>query len=319
MKTLFVEKKAMEIRYERACLLLYHQGKRVSSVPLSQLERIVVAPHVALAAGVLGLVAEKEVALMVVNTRYPARTAVLAGAIKGDVQRRLKQYQLQKDDEFRLHWSISLVQLKTYRQYRFLKRLKNKRADLRYQLTQAIESLQQIYSDLKSVDNKVTSLDSLRGKEGAAAAIYFKALTQVFPADLAFSGRNRRPPKDPVNASLSLAYTLFYQESVNAIKTTGLDSSLGCLHSPYYNRDSLACDLLEPLRPLIDEWVHDLFKQRILRKEDFTLTEACLLQATGKQRFYEAFRGVIPSFRRLLRRYARFAATIVAQYELPSC
>ena len=51
VKTLFVEKKAMELRYERACLLVYQEGKRVSSVPVVQLERIVVAPHVVLSAG----------------------------------------------------------------------------------------------------------------------------------------------------------------------------------------------------------------------------------------------------------------------------
>ena len=65
VKTLFVEKKAMELRYERACLLVYQDGKRVTSVPVVQLERIVVAPHVALTAGVLGLVAEHNVALLV--------------------------------------------------------------------------------------------------------------------------------------------------------------------------------------------------------------------------------------------------------------
>jgi CRISPR-associated protein Cas1 len=120
MKTLFVEKQSMELRYERACLLLYHEGKRVSSVPLAQLERIVVAPHVALSAGVLGLIAEKEVALLVLNNRYPKRTAVLSGSIKGDVHRRMRQYQLHQDEAFRLHWSVQLVRLKTLRQYRLL-------------------------------------------------------------------------------------------------------------------------------------------------------------------------------------------------------
>ena len=69
VKTLFVEKKTMELRYERACLLVYQEGKRVTSVPVVQLERIVVAPHVALSAGVLGLIAEHNVALLVPNSR----------------------------------------------------------------------------------------------------------------------------------------------------------------------------------------------------------------------------------------------------------
>ncbi len=316
MKTLFVEKQSMELRYERACLLLYHEGKRVSSVPLAQLERIVVAPHVALSAGVLGLVAEKEVALLVLNSRYPERIAVLSGSIKGDVHRRMCQYQLHQDDAFRLHWSMQLVRLKTLRQYRLLITLKKNRPDLRYALTQATSALKGMLADL---DTEAVSLASLRGKEGAAAAVYFKAYTQVFAGALNFTDRNRRPPKDPVNVCLSLAYTLFYQEAVNALKASGLDPALGCFHELYYSRDSLACDLLEPVRPLIDAWVYGLFQHHTLRLEDFNLDELCLLQVAGKQRFYEAFRQTVPAFRRLLRRYARFAANIVCQHEFALC
>jgi CRISPR-associated protein Cas1 len=315
MKTLFVEKQSMELRYERACLLLYHEGKRVSSVPLAQLERIVVAPHVALSAGVLGLIAEKEVALLVLNNRYPQRTAVLSGSIKGDIHRRMRQYQLHQDEAFRLHWSVQLVRLKTLRQYRLLLSLRKIRPDLRHALTHAATTLQPLLTDFNAATG-ITSLASLRGMEGAAAAIYFKVYTQLFAPALNFTDRNRRPPKDPVNACLSLAYTLFYQEAINALKITGLDPALGCYHELYYHRDSLACDLLEPVRPLIDDWVYRLFQQHTLRLEDFSLDEACLLHAAGKQRFYEAFRQTVPAFRRLLRRYARFAATIVCQHEL---
>jgi len=318
MKTLFVEKQNMELRYERACLLLYLDGKRVSSVPLAQLERIVLAPHVALSAGVLGLVAEKEVALLVLNSRYSERTALLAGTMKCDVHRRMRQYQLHQDETFRLHWSLQLVKLKIKRQGKLLMSLRSNRPDLHYALTHVINALERIAESL-DVDAEVASLASLRGKEGAAAALYFSAFTQVFPPALGFTDRNRRPPKDPVNVCLSLAYTLFYQEAINAIKTTGLDSALGCYHELYYSRESLACDLLEPLRPLIDAWIYRLFHHHTLRLEDFTVSETCVLHTTGKQRFYEAFRQTVPAYRRLLRRYARLAAHVVCQHESAPC
>jgi len=316
MKTLFVEKKAMEIRYERACLLLYHEGKRISSVPLAQLERIVVAPHVALSAGVLGLISEKDVALLVVNNRYPDRTALLSGAIKGDIYRRIAQYQLHQTPHIRMQWAQFLVHLKIHRQRSLLFKLRSKRPDLTFPLTRAISALSQIINDLKK-SSVPDSLASLRGKEGAAAAIFFNAFTKVFAPALKFTGRNRRPPKDPVNVCLSLAYTLCYQEAVNAIKTVGLDPALGCLHEPYYHRESLACDLMEPLRPLIDAWVYYLFQQAILRAEDFKLTDSCLLQPAGKKRFYEAYRLKATAVRHLLRRYARHAANVVSQHEQP--
>lgn len=313
MKILFVEKKAMELRYERSCLLLYHEGKRLSSVPLAQLEHIIVAPHVALSAGVLGLVAEKNVSLMVVNNRYPDRTALLSGQIKGDVQRRLDQFKLHQSDEFRLKWSIHLVRLKIIRQCKLLMKLRARRPELNLILSQSLAQLMRQVDAFS--DNKPQDLSELRGREGAAAALFFKAYTQVFAPILNFTGRNRRPPRDPVNVCLSLAYTLCYQEAVNAVKIVGLDPALGCLHEPYYNRQSLACDLMEPLRPLIDYWVYGLFQSKTVRLEDFTITDICLLQASGKKRFYEAFRMKAPALRCLLRRYARDAANIVSQHE----
>lgn len=314
VKTLFVEKKTMELRYERACLLVYQEGKRVCSVPVVQLERIVVAPHVALSAGVLGLVAEHNVALLVLNSRYPERFAMLSGAMPGDVHRRVAQYRLLDDRPLRLMWSKQLVCLKITRQYRLLARALIKRPDLRFSLTRALEQLSCASVSLKQTDN-ITTPASLRGVEGAAGAAYFKAFTTLFPDSLNFNDRNRRPPQDPVNACLSLSYTLFHQEAVNALKTAGLDPAIGCYHELYYSRESLACDLLEPVRPLIDAWLWQLFKNRILRAEDFIKKEdACLLNAAGKQRFYEAFHEKVSSTRLLLRRYVRVTVNVVNEH-----
>jgi CRISPR-associated protein Cas1 len=314
MKTLFVEKKAMELRYERACLLLYHEGKRISSVPLAQLERIVVAPHVALSAGVLGLVAEKGVGLLVVNHRYPDRTALLSSHPKGDVERRLTQYRKHQDEAFCLHWAIYLVRLKLNRQYRMLASLRQSRPDLRHPLTVALQTLKNLI--LTTTPDQVSNLATLRGKEGAGAAAYFKAYTQLFAPALEFNGRNKRPPRDPVNVCLSLVYTLLYQEAVTALQTRGLDPNLGCFHQPFYNRASLACDLMEPLRPFIEHWVYELFQRSVLRCEHFSKESdsACLLGSEGKTRFYESYRHEVVSYRRLLRRYARFAAQVVNQH-----
>ena len=314
MKTLFVEKKAMELRYERACLLVYQEGKRVSSIPLVQLERIVVAPHVALSAGVLGLVAEHKVALVVINSRFPDRCALLSGAMPGDVRRRVTQYGLLGNIPLRLVWSKQVVGLKITRQYRLLARALIMRPDLRYGLTHALEQLTCASVRLKPLDD-ITTLASLRGVEGAASAAYFKAFTGLFPDSLNFNNRNRRPPQDPVNVCLSLSYTLFHQNAVNALKTVGLDPAIGCYHELYYSRESLACDLLEPIRPLIDAWLWQLFKDRLLRVEDFVeKQDACLLNTAGKQRFYEAFHEKVGSVQVLLRRYARIAANVISEH-----
>lgn len=145
--------------------------------------------------------------------------------------------------------------------------------------------------------------DTVLGLEGAGAAAHYAALTALFPPSLNFTGRNRRPPRDPVNACLSLGYTLLHFEAVRAAYGAGLDPLLGFFHEPAYGRESLACDLIEPLRPRLDAWVWTLFRERRLRAHDFVEDKgACLLAKAGRQTFYAAYEIWAPPCRRYLRR-----------------
>ena len=99
--------------------------------------------------------------------------------------------------------------------------------------------------------------------EGAAQAAYFRAYCSLFAEALAFNGRNRRPPRDPVNACLSLGYTLVHFEAARAAYAAGLDPFLGFFHEIAFGRESLACDLMEPVRPLVDAWLWEMFRSRI--------------------------------------------------------
>jgi len=109
---------------------------------------------------------------------------------------------------------------------------------------------------------------------------------------------------------------LLLHETVNALRAAGLDTSIGCLHDLCYQRHSLGCDVLELLRPWSDAWVFALFRRHVLRLEDFSISEsACVMQAAGKQRFYQTWRHQAEVFRRLLRSYATQAARVVDCYE----
>ena len=149
-------------------------------------------------------------------------------------------------------------------------------------------------------------LENLRGIEGAAQAIYFHALTALFPQSLNFRTRSRRPPRDPVNACLSLGYTLAHFEAVRTLHAAGLDPFLGFFHELSFGRESLACDLIEPVRPSVDAWVWQMFRSRELRSEHFTSDKgACLLEKTGRLRFYERFEPFLESLARRFRSYGR--------------
>jgi CRISPR-associated protein Cas1 len=113
-------------------------------------------------------------------------------------------------------------------------------------------------------------LDRLRGLEGQAAALYFGQFGKlVLAKELAFAGRSRRPPRDPVNACLSFGYTLLGNAIESELLRCGLDPMLGFLHQPQHNRKSLALDLLEEFRPFVDTLVLRLVNRRQLGPADF--------------------------------------------------
>jgi len=182
------------------------------------------------------------------------------------------------------------------------------RPDARKTLAETLSALEAALAALEGTDAPPDPA-RLRGLEGAAARTYFQGLSALFPPALGFVGRNRRPPRDPVNACLSLAYTLLHFEAVRAAHMAGLDPLLGFYHRPAVGRESLASDLIEPLRPHADAWVWEMFRSRSLRAEHFGKEgKACLLGKAGRKIFYQAFEKFARAPRRMLRRQCHLLA-----------
>ncbi len=142
-------------------------------------------------------------------------------------------------------------------------------------------------------------MNSLLGIEGAAASLYFEQFASMLKGrgDWKFdwSGRNRRPPRDPVNALLSLGYSMLAKELTGVCCAVGLDPFLGFMHQPRYGRPALALDLMEEFRPLIaDSVAISLINRGELGPEDFLKSAAgTFLNDKGRRPFWEAW------FRRL--------------------
>jgi CRISPR-associated protein Cas1 len=137
------------------------------------------------------------------------------------------------------------------------------------------------------------SMDRLLGIEGASAARYFGnfagMLTQA--NDFDFAGRNRRPPRDPVNVLLSLGYAMLVREWVVALSAIGLDPYRGFYHQPRFGRPALALDMMEPFRPLIaDSVAITVLNNGEIRDGDFRrYAGGCSLIDTGRRKFIAAF------------------------------
>ena len=121
------------------------------------------------------------------------------------------------------------------------------------------------------------SLETLLGHEGNAARLYFERFARLLKSDglgtFDFASRNRRPPKDAVNALLSFCYSMLAKDVAVAGRLVGLDPYVGFLHQPRPGRFSLALDVMEEFRPIVvDGMVLELTSRQQLTPADFTKT-----------------------------------------------
>lgn len=287
MSLLLLDRAQLEVRAEGDTLALYEAGHRRGTVPIKLIDRCVVhGAQTALSSGVLLKLAEAGVTTVFMSSRQSRRVATVLGPQHNDASIRLAQAKRVMDETACCEWALALVSAKLNRQGRTLQLMQAKRPDARKPLRDAIHALQ----DLGDTLHEPMPLETLRGKEGAAAKAYFGGLVAVMPPGLCFETRNRRPPRDPVSACLSLGYTLLHAQAIAACQQAGLDPLLGFYHRPCIGRESLASDLIEPLRPAVDRWVWELLAAKELRSENFSHHQgACLLGKAGRTAFYASW------------------------------
>ena len=308
MGTLYLDRRNLEIELESGRLRVRHPETGCRDVPLALLERVVVTASVRLDTGLLGALGAAGVAVLILSPRSLDRIAFVLGRPHNDLALRLSQYRHLDDPAWRSRWAHHLVTAKIHGQRQLLGDALMLRPDLRRVLTQGGERLDAALGRC----GIEASPESLRGQEGAAAAGYFQALAALFPPSLGFAGRQRRPPPDPVNALLSLTYTLLHFDAVRAAYAAGLDPYLGFYHLPAFGRESLASDLVEPLRPLADRFVWRLFAEQVIRAEHFSHERgACLLGKAGRAHFYGHFEEFAAIPRTRLRRQCRALARVL--------
>lgn len=310
MKTIYIHQKGTELSVSDGVLAIATAGAADKRrLPLAQIERIVLHTHTRLCSRVLCTLAAAGIPLVAFGGRRQQHLASLGGTPHNDARRRWRQTLQLNQPHICTQLACTILRTKLRRQCATLRALTAARHLLRRPVNDACKQLHAILAQLQSPTAATAlTLDQLRGLEGAAAAAYFRVYFQAFAPALQASGRNRRPPRDPVNATLSLAYTLLYGLATNTCHTLGLDPALGALHSLAPGRAALACDLIEPHRPRVDLWVWHCFRNRQLRPEHFQHQPngACLLGKSGRKHFYAAWQQTpAPRFQRLLLAHGR--------------
>lgn len=257
---------------------------------------------------------------------------VTTGMNTKNVALRRSQFRLADSDWFALSLARTLVAGK----------IRNQRTMLQRNHIEPAKSSLGMMKAMADRAETAGSLDSLLGIEGTAARVYFEDFAgMIKPGDdpdspatglsFDFDGRNRRPPRDPVNALLSLAYSMLAKDLTVACYAVGFDPYMGFYHQLRHGRPALALDLMEPFRPLIaDSAVLSAVNTRMVTEKDFIRAGGSVaLSPSGRKGFFRAYELRMDtlvthplfeyrvSYRRLLEIQARLLARVI-EGEIPS-
>lgn len=289
MGTLYIDRKGYYIKLDGESIAFYLDGKREGIVPIRPLSRVIIAGNNTIDTSVLSKLAGNNCSVIFLSGRGLQYRGILTGNIHNNGILRVRQYEKSLNKDFSIMISKELVLKKTEEQLEFLGEAatimgaENRKVTFR----NVFGVIENIMGDIAA---QCGSQESLRGYEGAASNAYFSAFTSLFPEPLGFKTRTRRPPRDPVNAMLSLCYTLLHYEAVREIQVVGLDPTIGFYHCFDYGRESLACDLIEPLRPTADRFVWELFKEGKCSQVDFVRENGGVyLKKDARKEFYHAY------------------------------
>lgn len=141
---------------------------------------------------------------------------------------------------------------------------------------------------LRELGRTPDDLDVIRGMEGRAAALHFEVFSRhlrpVLRDGFPFEGRNRRPPRDALNALLSFLYALLRHDCVSALAAVGLDPFAGYLHADRSGRESLALDLMEEFRPWVERLALTLVNRGELKLGQFSIRDGGAVELTDPAR-----------------------------------
>lgn len=267
MAVAYVLEQGTSVNLDGERLVIRKGNATIHALHIFKLEQLVLVGNVSLSPPALACLLDRGVdtVFMSMNGRYRGR---LQGPFSKNITLRCEQFRRMTDPTFCLAIARAMVAGKLSNLRTALQRLNRSR--------EALE-LDDHILDLKLLAQRAMEaqdIESLRGYEGRGAVRYFDGFARGFLADgVNFRRRVRRPPTDPVNALLSLGYTLLFNTVMAATSLVGFDPYLGCLHTVEYGRPSLPLDLMEEWRPVIvDSLVLSAFNLKVITRDDFVLS-----------------------------------------------
>ena len=289
LRTLYLGEPGVYLRQEGGRILALKDERELLSIPHEKIDQVLIADEGAISFGALRTLMGQGASLMV-QGRGGEPLGVFLPASDTRINLRVKQYERARDAAFSLSVARSVVAGK----------IANSRVLLRryYRFRPGGENpCEPLLREMQTKTLVAADLDVLRGLEGVAARHYFDAYRNLLPVSwqAQFSGRNRQPPRDPVNSLLSYSYAVLYQNVLTLAAARGLEIHLGHLHALRDGHPALVSDLVEEFRALAaDAVVLKLALDHPFDPADFTL------EPTGSDRDATQFCRIGKTLRRKL-------------------
>ncbi|MCA9729937.1 MAG: CRISPR-associated endonuclease Cas1 [Candidatus Eisenbacteria bacterium] len=317
-KPLYLQAQGLSVGKSGQVVQIREKGKLIQQVRMLDISQVAVVGNVQVSTQLVHELCRDDIPLTYFS--YGGWfNGMTTGAGGRNVQLRIRQFRAAEDAEMSLHVSQRFVRGK----------ILNGRTLLRRNHKSLPDGVLRELSRLSMAAGRTRDLPSLLGVEGSAAKLYFSHFGDLFRTtalgDLPgfdFQGRNRRPPKDPINCLLSFAYSMLVKDVTVTCQSVGFDPFVGFFHQLRPGRPGLALDLMEEFRPLIcDSVVLQVVRTREITESDFIVRGgACALTPGGRRALIGAyerrmdasvthpiFRYVI-SYRRVLEVQARLLA-----------
>jgi CRISPR-associated protein Cas1 len=322
LRPLYITGYQLSMHKSGACLQVKEKGKLVQEARIGEISQVNLFGPLSMSGAALQALcyAEKPVAHFSMGGWFYGLTTGLG--LKNVFLRR-DQFRRADDEAFCLTVARNIVATKIRNQRTLLQRNHVEPPPV------ALDRLKRLAQQALEVG----ALDSLLGVEGTAAAVYFGAFSGMIKTDpddgvraFDFPARNRRPPRDPVNALLSFAYSLLARDLTIVCHAVGFDPFVGFYHQPRFGRPALALDLMEGFRPLVaDSSVLSAINTRMVTEDDFVRAgDAVTMSQKGRSGFIRAYEqrmdqlvthpvfGYRISYRRVLEVQARLLARYVS-------
>lgn len=268
MPVLYVTQPGAEIRKKAERLVVEFRAQALASVPLRDLERVVLLGPAQVSAGAAQALMQQQIPVVYCSTRGRFHGSLSPGS--QDAELMLAQVAAHNHAEYHLSIAQTIVDAKITHQQRLLRRHARNHPNPR--LDGAIETLGQFRTRIPTTP----AVPEAMGIEGQTSAVYFAVFGECLRQEgVSFNGRNRRPARDCVNSTLNLGYMVNLGEVHGALLAQGLHPGLGFLHATSRRHAALSLDMLELLRqPVVDRLTLSLFNRGALTPEDFSESES---------------------------------------------